>query len=183
MSDPRTTSMFDAWDKQIHAFVALEEFSCQDGLSVGNASLAGLTVGVKDIIDVAGLSTRNGSLTCRQAGPATADAEVVAALRNAGARIIGKTTTTEFAFTDPTNCRNPYDLRRTPGGSSSGSGAAVAAGMVDIALGTQTAGSLIRPAAYCGVVGFKPSYGVLPTVGVTPLAPSFDGSNAVGAGR
>jgi Asp-tRNA(Asn)/Glu-tRNA(Gln) amidotransferase A subunit family amidase len=98
----------------------------------------------------------------------------VASLREAGAQIIGKTTTTEFAFTDPTDCRNPHDLNRSPGGSSSGSGAAVAAGVVDIALGTQTAGSLCRPAAYCGVVGFKPTAGVLATQGVAPLAPSFD---------
>ncbi|MEM7742725.1 MAG: amidase [Pseudomonadota bacterium] len=137
-------------------------------------ALSGLTVGVKDIIDVAGLPTRNGSDTCREAAPADRDAPVVASLRAAGAVILGKTTTTEFAFTDPTDCRNPYDLARSPGGSSSGSGAAVAAGMVDLALGTQTAGSLCRPAAYCGVVGFKPSYGLLSTEGVTPLAPSFD---------
>ncbi|MEM1161036.1 MAG: amidase [Pseudomonadota bacterium] len=136
--------------------------------------LAGATVGVKDIIDVSGVPTRNGSQTCRDASPAQTDAPVVAALRRAGAQIIGKTTTTEFAFTDPTDCRNPYDLARSPGGSSSGSGAAVAAGMVNMALGTQTAGSLCRPAAYCGAVGFKPSYGVLSTAGVTPLAPRFD---------
>jgi Asp-tRNA(Asn)/Glu-tRNA(Gln) amidotransferase A subunit family amidase len=136
--------------------------------------LSGLTVGVKDIIDVEGLVTRNGSEACRDAKTANEDAQVVARLRAAGAEIIGKTTTTEFAFTDPTNCRNPYDIARTPGGSSSGSGAAVAAGLVDLALGTQTAGSLCRPAAYCGVVGFKPSYGVLPTHGVSPLARSFD---------
>jgi len=133
-----------------------------------------MTVGVKDIIDVIGLPTRNGSEVCRNAEPANADATVVESLRNAGACIVGKTTTTEFAFTDPTDCRNPYDLTRTPGGSSSGSGAAVAAGIVDMALGTQTAGSLCRPAAYCGVVGFKPTYNALPIKGVTPLAKSFD---------
>ena len=99
---------------------------------------------------------------------------MVAALRQAGARIVGKTTTTEFAFTDPTACRNPHDLSRTPGGSSSGSGAAVAAGLVDLALGTQTAGSLCRPAAYCGVVGVKPTYGRFPVDGMTPLSRSFD---------
>ena len=159
------------WEPHINAFVAL------GGTPLGqphSGALSGLSVGIKDIIDVAGLPTRNGSDACRGAVPAAKDAPVVAALRNAGAQIIGKTTTTEFAFTDPTACRNPYDLNRSPGGSSSGSGAAVAAGVVDIALGTQTAGSLCRPAAYCGVVGFKPSHGVLSTVGVTPLAPSFD---------
>lgn len=177
LSDPETADLFyqsiDLWEPHIHAFAAI----C-DPAKIATAGVKGplcsLTVGVKDIIDVAGLATRNGSDTCKDAGPAPHDAAVVAALRAAGALIVGKTTTTEFAFTDPTACRNPFDLHRTPGGSSSGSGAAVAAGVVDIALGTQTAGSLCRPAAYCGVVGFKPSYGTLPTTGVTPLAPSFD---------
>ena len=159
------------WERHINAFVALGETPLDQPHS---GALSGLTVGVKDIIDVAELPTRNGSDACRGAVPAAKDAPVVAALRRVGAQIIGKTTTTEFAFTDPTACRNPHDLNRSPGGSSSGSGAAVAAGVVDIALGTQTAGSLCRPAAYCGVVGFKPSHGVLSTVGVTPLAPSFD---------
>jgi Asp-tRNA(Asn)/Glu-tRNA(Gln) amidotransferase A subunit family amidase len=136
--------------------------------------LSGLTVGIKDIIDVAGVPTRNGSVAFADARAAAQDAAVVAALRANGARIVGKTVTTEFAFTDPTDCRNPHDSTRSPGGSSSGSGAAVAAGLVDLALGTQTAGSLCRPAAYCGVVGLKPTYGVLPTDGVTPLARSFD---------
>lgn len=170
-SDPlaRALRRIAAWDPHIHAFVTLCE-----ARAGGEGPLSGITVGVKDIIDVAGVPTRNGSEACRDAAPAVQDAAVVAALRAAGACIVGKTTTTEFAFTDPTPCRNPHDLRRTPGGSSSGSGAAVAAGLVDIALGTQTAGSLCRPAAYCGCVGFKPTAGVVPTAGVTPLAPSFD---------
>lgn len=162
---------FRRWEPHIHAFATVRD-TALDVTKQG--TLSGLTVGVKDIIDVAGLPTRNGSDACHDASPAAQDAAVVAALRNAGAEIVGKTTTTEFAFTDPTACRNPYDVTRSPGGSSSGSGAAVAAGVVDIALGTQTAGSLCRPAAYCGAVGFKPSYGILPTDGVTPLAPSFD---------
>jgi Asp-tRNA(Asn)/Glu-tRNA(Gln) amidotransferase A subunit family amidase len=160
-----------AWEPHIRAFVAFAEPQTRQQ---EQNSLAGLSVGIKDIIDVQGMPTRNGSDACHDARAAVQDAPVVAALRAAGARIIGKTTTTEFAFTDPTACRNPHDLNRSPGGSSSGSGAAVAAGVVDIALGTQTAGSLCRPAAYCGVVGFKPSYGVLSNDGVTPLAPSFD---------
>lgn len=160
-----------AWEPHIHAFVAFAEPQSQQQ---ERGSLEGLSVGIKDIIDVQGMPTRNGSDVCHDARPAVQDAPVVAALRASGARIIGKTTTTEFAFTDPTACRNPYDLNRSPGGSSSGSGAAVAAGVVDVALGTQTAGSLCRPAAYCGVVGFKPSYGALSNKGVTPLAPSFD---------
>ncbi|WP_299628168.1 amidase [uncultured Tateyamaria sp.] len=162
------TAARDAWNKHIHAFVALSEAPAKAG------PLGDLTVGVKDNIDVAGLPTRNGSAACANALPAEKDATVVQRLRDAGARIIGKTTTTEFAFTDPTSCRNPHDLARSPGGSSSGSGAAVGAGILDFALGTQTAGSLIRPAAYCGAVGFKPSIGLLPMDGVTPLASSFD---------
>lgn len=168
---------YEMWEQHIQAFVELSKTDkISNSASVGEecGALKGLTVAVKDIIDVAGLRTRNGSATCRDCKPITQDATVVARLRSAGARIVGKTTTTEFAFTDPTNCRNPHDILRTPGGSSSGSGAAVAAGVVDIALGTQTAGSLIRPASYCGVVGFKPTFGVLSTNGVTPLAPSFD---------
>ncbi|MGC1504280.1 MAG: amidase [Sulfitobacter sp.] len=162
------TASLEDWDKHIHAFVALSDTPAKAG------SLGDLSIGVKDIIDVAGLPTKNGSAACADAQPAARDAPVVQRLRDAGARIVGKTTTTEFAFTDPTPCRNPHDLARSPGGSSSGSGAAVGAGILDVALGTQTAGSLIRPAAYCGAVGFKPSAGLLPSDGVTPLARSFD---------
>jgi Asp-tRNA(Asn)/Glu-tRNA(Gln) amidotransferase A subunit family amidase len=166
------------WDAHIRAFVSFAapegSRAAADSGTGSHGVLQGLSVGVKDVINVAGLPTRNGSAACADAEPAETDATVVARLRAAGAHIVGKTTTTEFAFTDPTDCRNPHDLSRTPGGSSSGSGAAVAAGLVDIALGTQTAGSLCRPAAYCGAVGVKPSYGLLPTEGVTPLAPSFD---------
>ena len=162
------TDAIRIWDQHIHAFVALSD------TPGGAGPLSGLTLGVKDIIDVAGLPTRNGSAACADATPAGCDATVVKRLRDAGVRVVGKTTTTEFAFTDPTPCRNPYDLTRSPGGSSSGSGAAVGAGVLDLALGTQTAGSLIRPAAYCGAVGYKPSAGLLPMDGVTPLARSFD---------
>ncbi|MFK7871216.1 MAG: amidase [Roseobacter sp.] len=162
------TGSLQEWDRHINAFVALSDAPAETG------PLDGLLIGVKDIIDVRGLPTRNGSAACADAMPAEHDAMVVRRLRGAGAQIIGKTTTTEFAFTDPTPCRNPHDLARSPGGSSSGSGAAVGAGVIDIALGTQTAGSLIRPSAYCGVVGFKPSAGLLPMDGVTPLARSFD---------
>ncbi len=167
VSDPDAN--LNLWEPHLKAFVEVcRADTPRDG------PLAGIRVGVKDVIDVAGAPTRNGSDACENAPPAIQDAAVVRLLRQAGARIVGKTVTTEFAFTDPTACRNPYDLGRSPGGSSSGSGAAVAAGEVDIALGTQTAGSLCRPAAYCGVVGLKPTYGALPTKGVTPLAPSFD---------
>lgn len=164
-------AVFSEWERRIGAFVTLADFA---GPNRESGVLSGRTVAVKDVIDVAGLPTRNGSRACADAAPAIADAPVVARLRAAGARILGKTVTTEFAFTDPTPCRNPYDTDRSPGGSSSGSGAAVGAGIVDIALGTQTAGSLIRPAAYCGAVGFKPGRGVLPMTGVTPLSPTHD---------
>lgn len=167
-----------AWEPRIGAFARVDDagFACLDRAT---GPLAGLAVGVKDVLDVAGLPTRNGSRACEDAGPAQRDAPVVAALRAGGAAILGKTVTTEFAFIDPTDCRNPFDLARTPGGSSSGSGAAVGAGVLDLALGTQTAGSLCRPAAYCGAVGFKPGLGVLSTEGMTPLAPSFDAPGLV----
>jgi len=162
-----------AWEPTLGAIVATDE-TAFDALEAGEGSLAGVAVGVKDVIDVAGFATRNGSAACEDAAPAHRDAAVVAALRAAGAAIVAKTASTEFAFTDPTSTLNPHDPAATPGGSSSGSGAAVGAGALDLALGTQTAGSLCRPAAYCGAVGFKPSRGALSTEGMTPLAPSFD---------
>src|SRR5438552_4528158 len=103
-----------------------------------------------------------------------ADAAVVALLRRAGCVILGKTATAEFAFRTPPATRNPHNPAHTPGGSSSGSAAAVADRMVPLALGTQTAGSVIRPASFCGIVGFKPSFGVIPRAGVKPLADSLD---------
>ncbi len=135
--------------------------------------LAGLPVGVKDIIDTADLPTACGSPIHRGRRPPT-DAGCVAALRAAGAVILGKTVTTEFAVFTPGKTRNPHDVAHTPGGSSSGSAAAVAASMVPAALGSQTAGSVIRPAAFCGVFGFKPSHGLISLAGVSPLAPSLD---------
>jgi Asp-tRNA(Asn)/Glu-tRNA(Gln) amidotransferase A subunit family amidase len=137
------------------------------------SSLLPFLVGVKDIINVAGLPTRAGSALPGEifAGP---EATVVTRLRAAGAIILGKTTTTEFAFTEPPSTTNPHDERHTPGGSSSGSAAAVAAGYVPLAIGTQTVDSIVTPAAYCGVVGFKPSYGRVPTEGVVPFSPAMD---------
>jgi Asp-tRNA(Asn)/Glu-tRNA(Gln) amidotransferase A subunit family amidase len=167
---PTASAAMSDWDRHIGAFVKIAD----DVAAVAQGPLAGRTVAVKDVIDVAGLPTCNGSRAFDATPAAEADAPVVARLRAAGARIIGKTVTTEFAFTDPTPCRNPYSLEHSPGGSSSGSGAAVGARVVDIALGTQTAGSLIRPAAYCGAVGFKAGRGVLPMGGVTPLSPTHD---------
>lgn len=135
--------------------------------------LFGIPVGIKDVFHVAGLPTRAGSDLPPGvlAGP---QATVVSALREAGALVMGKTVTTEFAYFDPGPTRNPHDPAHTPGGSSSGSAAAVAAGTTPLAVGTQTIGSVIRPAAYCGVVGFKPSYGRIPVTGTIPLAPSVD---------
>jgi len=136
--------------------------------------LHGIPVGVKDIIDVEGLPTRCNSRSRENASAATADAEIVAALKSAGAIILGKAHTTEFAFFDPSPARNPHNTDHTPGGSSSGSAAAVACGAVPLALGTQTMASLNRPAAYCGIGAFKPSTRSISGFGVAPLAASYD---------
>jgi Asp-tRNA(Asn)/Glu-tRNA(Gln) amidotransferase A subunit family amidase len=127
--------------------------------------LHGLPVGIKDIIDTADYPTECGSRAMSGRRP-TRDAAVVAKLRTAGAVIFGKTVTTEVAYRHPGPTRNPHDPERTPGGSSSGSAAAVAAAMLPLAVGSQTAGSVIRPASYCGVFGMKPSHGVIPRTGV-----------------
>ncbi|MGE5072116.1 MAG: amidase family protein, partial [Anaerolineae bacterium] len=136
-------------------------------------SLLGMAVGAKDIFLVDGFPTQAGSRL-----PAAefqgAEAECVSRLKHEGALIIGKTVTTEFAYFTPGPTRNPRNLEHTPGGSSSGSAAAVAAGMCTLALGTQTIGSIIRPAAFCGVIGFKPTYDRIPRAGVIPLSPSLD---------
>src|SRR3990172_4644321 len=135
--------------------------------------LHGAPVGIKDIIAVAGMTTTNGSGEFAHERP-EADATCVAKLRGAGAVILGKTATTQFASGDPAPTRNPWNLEHTPGGSSSGSAAGVASGMMPLALGTQTGGSVLRPAAYCGIVGLKPTHGRISTGGVTPLAWSLD---------
>ncbi|HET8540371.1 MAG TPA: amidase [Anaeromyxobacter sp.] len=135
--------------------------------------LAGLPIAVKDVFDTHDLPTERGSEAFRGRRPPR-DAEAVALLRAAGAVILAKTVTTELAFFRPGRTRNPHDLARTPGGSSSGSAAAVAAFLAPAATGTQTAGSVIRPASYCGVVGFKPTFDAVPMDGVSPFAPSLD---------
>jgi Asp-tRNA(Asn)/Glu-tRNA(Gln) amidotransferase A subunit family amidase len=135
--------------------------------------LHGVPVGIKDIIDTADMPTENGSVLHAGRTPSR-DAEVVARLRGAGGVIMGKTVTTEFATRAPGKTRNPHDPSHTPGGSSSGSAAAVAAGMVPVALGSQTGGSTIRPAAYCGVYGFKPTHGLISRHGMFQLARSLD---------
>jgi aspartyl-tRNA(Asn)/glutamyl-tRNA(Gln) amidotransferase subunit A len=135
--------------------------------------LHGITVGVKDIFYTRGLKTTMGSPLYAGYLP-DFDAAVVTQLRELGAIILGKTHTTEFASHDPAPTRNPWNTAHTPGGSSSGSAAAVAAGMIPLAIGTQTGGSVTRPAAYCGVVGVKPTYGLLSLDGVYPFSWSLD---------
>lgn len=136
--------------------------------------LAGVPVAVKDIFDTRDLPTAYGSPAIYPPRPAAMDAAVVSVLRRAGGLVVGKSTTTEFAYLQPTATRNPKAPSRTPGGSSAGSAAAVAAGLVPLALGTQTGGSVIRPASYCGVVGYKPSFGWLPTTGLKCFSWSLD---------
>jgi Asp-tRNA(Asn)/Glu-tRNA(Gln) amidotransferase A subunit family amidase len=136
-------------------------------------ALAGIPVAVKDIVDTAGLGTEYGSALFAGHVPER-DADCVRRLKAAGAIVIGKTVTTEFAHTTPKHTRNPRDERRTPGGSSSGSAAAVADAMAPLAIGTQTGGSVIRPASFCGVFGFKSSIGRTRTEGIHELARSLD---------
>src|SRR5919202_802510 len=135
--------------------------------------LHGVPIGIKDQFDTADMPTGYGSPIYEGHRPA-ADAESVARLREAGAIILGKTKLTEFALYHPTDTANPLDPARTPGGSSSGSAAAVADHMVPAATGTQTVGSIIRPASYCGVFGYKPTFGAIPRAGVLPLCASLD---------
>lgn len=169
----------DAWlrskdqDAAIQAWTWLAEPADTPAAAAARNALAGVGFGVKDVIDVAGMPTRSGSLAT-STEPAQWDASCVAQLRAAGAIPIGKTVTAEFAYAAPGPTRNPNNALHTPGGSSSGSAAAVAAGMVDIALGTQTGGSMIRPAAFCGVVGFKPTFGRVHRQGMSVLCDSLD---------
>jgi Asp-tRNA(Asn)/Glu-tRNA(Gln) amidotransferase A subunit family amidase len=187
----RTTSLslvdaclarIDEWEPRVHAWVSVDREGArqlareldeegQNGRWRG--PLHGIPLGIKDIIDIAGLPTGAGSKQQAQTR-AAADATVVRRLRDAGAILLGKTVTTQFACFDPPPTRNPWNLDRTPGGSSSGSAAAVATGMCLGAIGSQTGGSITRPATYCGVAGCKPSYGRVSLAGIVPLAPSFD---------
>ncbi|MEZ5399039.1 MAG: amidase [Bryobacteraceae bacterium] len=140
---------------------------------LGEGPLRGAPFGVKDIFDAAGTRTEWGSpLNAGRVSPD--DSALVRELRENGGRVAGKTHTTAFAYFDSAPTVNPYNAAHTPGGSSSGSAAAVAAGMVPFALGSQTQGSVCRPASYCGVAGFKPTFGLLPLAGVMPFAPSLD---------
>ena len=167
----------DAHEKSIGAFVCRSE----NARAQAAGPLRGIAVGIKDIIDTADLPTEMGSPIYKGWQP-RADAPVVAMLKAAGATIAGKTTTTGFASVDPTATRNPRNPGHTPGGSSSGSAAAVAAGMIPLALGTQTGGSVIRPASFCGVAAIKPSFRLLPTVGVKCFSWTLDTVGLFAAG-
>lgn len=136
-------------------------------------SLQPFLIGVKDIVNVDSFPTKAGSTLPAElfAGP---EAPVVSQLRRAGALVLGKTATTEFAFSEPAPTTNPHDEHHTPGGSSSGSAAAVAAGYTSLAIGTQTVDSIVTPAAYCGTVGYKPSFGRVPIDGVLPFSTAMD---------
>lgn len=157
--------------EQARARDAALEDAAADGGDLG--PLHGVPVGVKDLIDTADQPTEYGSPIYAELRPA-ADADCVERLRSAGAVIIGKTVTTEFALYHPGPTTNPHDHGRTPGGSSSGSAAAVADHMVPLAIGTQTAGSIVRPASFCGTWGMKPTYGAVPMAGVKPASPALD---------
>jgi len=165
-------------DSEVHAFVrvageaALAHARALDSGPI-RGLLHGLPLGIKDVFDAVGMPATYGSPIFANHFP-VADAAAVALCKEAGAIALGKTVTTEFATFEPGPTRNPHRLTHTPGGSSSGSAAAVADYMLPLAIGTQTAGSIIRPAAYCGVVGYKPSFGRIPRSGVKTLAESFD---------
>jgi Asp-tRNA(Asn)/Glu-tRNA(Gln) amidotransferase A subunit family amidase len=163
-------------EKEIGAFVVLDLEAARraaERADLAQTPLRGLPIGVKDIYDTADFPTEYGSPIYAGHRPRT-DAAMVVLIRRAGGIVLGKTVTTEFAGLQPAGTRNPRNPAHTPGGSSSGSAAAVAAGMVPVALGSQTGGSVIRPAAYCGVVGYKPSFRMLPTVGMKCFAWSLD---------
>ena len=171
-----------AVEGEVHAFIHIDPDyaiaqarTLDERRAAGQAlgPLQGIPVAIKDIIDTADYPTEFGSPIGAGRRPFH-DATVVAKLRAAGAVIIGKTVTTEFAYFNPGKTRNPHDPERTPGGSSSGSAAAVAAGMVPLAIGSQTNGSVIRPASFCGVYGAKPSHGLISRAGVLPLSRQLD---------
>ena len=172
----------DEWESKVHAWVihdrdkALEQArELDDELKAGSdrGPLHGIPIGIKDIIDVAGMPTACGARRWANR-VAEKDARIVANLRHSGAVILGKTVTTPYAWIDPPITRNPWNLDRTPGGSSSGSAAAVASGMCFGAIGSQTGGSITRPASFCGVAGMKPFQMFSVSAGVLPLAPSLD---------
>jgi aspartyl-tRNA(Asn)/glutamyl-tRNA(Gln) amidotransferase subunit A len=172
----------EEWEPEVKAWVIVDRDGARRQAEARDSELAagkwrgplhGIPIGIKDIIDVQGLPTAAGFAPWRDR-VADRDAVLVRSLRDAGAVILGKTVTTQFAWIDPPVTRNPWNLDRTPGGSSSGSAAAVATGMCLGAIGTQTGGSIIRPASFCGVAGLKPTYGFLSDKGILPFAPFLD---------
>jgi Asp-tRNA(Asn)/Glu-tRNA(Gln) amidotransferase A subunit family amidase len=173
----QSVSAIEAQEKAIGAFA----FRADRLRAQQQGPLRGIAVGIKDIIDTADLPTEMGAAIYKGYRP-RADAPIVMMLKQAGATIAGKTTTTAFAANDPTATVNPHNHAHTPGGSSSGSAAAVAAGMLPLAVGTQTGGSVIRPASFCGVAAIKPSYRLLPTVGVKCFSWSLDTVGLFAAG-
>ena len=173
----QSVEAIDIHDKTLGAFVCRTE----NPRAQSTGPLRGIAVGIKDIIDTADMATEMGSPIYRGFRP-RADASVVMMLKQAGATIAGKTTTTAFASVDPTATLNPHNTDHTPGGSSSGSAAAVAAGMIPLALGTQTGGSVIRPASFCSVAAIKPSFRMLPTVGVKCFSWTLDTVGLFAAG-
>jgi amidase len=170
----RSLATVDEWEPRVHAWAYLDAARAREEANAApTGPLSGTVLGVKDIFDTADQPTEYGSPIYAGHRP-RGDAGVVAQLRAAGAVALGKTVTTEFAVFEPGPTTNPHRTTHTPGGSSSGSAVAVATGMVDVALGTQTAASVIRPASFCGVFGFKPTFGTVATAGVKPVAPSLD---------
>ncbi|MTH99764.1 amidase [Roseibium sp. RKSG952] len=170
-----TDQEIKAWEHILPEKALRDAQDCDRAIASGEETgpLCGVPVGIKDIIDVAGYPTEHGSPIFTGHRPSR-DARLVERLRAAGAVILGKTVTTEIAFLHPAKTRNPHDLMRTPGGSSSGSAAAVAAYQVPLSLGSQTNGSVIRPAAFCGVYGFKPTRGSIPVDGVLQTSKTLD---------
>lgn len=165
----------------IGAFEHVDRAAALREASAAEGPLRGLPVVVKDVFDTADMPTGYGSPIYAGHRP-RADAAIVSQIRRAGGSLLAKTVTTEFAFFEPGRTRNPRNPAHTPGGSSSGSAAAVAAGMAPLAVGTQTGGSTIRPAGFCGVAGYKPSFGLLPTVGLKVFSWSLDTVGLFGAG-
>lgn len=168
-----TDAPIGAWAHLDPAWVRREARRIDERAPAAGESLRGMPVGLKDIIHTRDLPTRMGSIAF-DAFTARTDAACVDRLRSAGAYVFGKTVTAELAFMHPGRTRNPWNVLHTPGGSSQGSAASVAAGHVPLALGTQTNGSVIRPAAYCGVVGFKPTLGAIPFAGVNLFSETLD---------
>lgn len=164
----------DQREPDVQAWEALASVPAVPDARLAESPLYGVPVGIKDIIDTTDLPTSWGTGGYLHSSGSLVDAALVTLLKEQGALIMGKTVSTEFAYFTPGKTRNPHDISRTPGGSSSGSAAAVAAGMVPLAFGTQTAGSMIRPASYCGVFGFKPTFDTLSAAGVKSFASSLD---------